>query len=234
MGRVSPQALNEWVKIFLPPLCLTKDWVPTCGEKKVYHPTRPPPGGLRFLSETASLQEAGRALAIGPHPSILLPKQWRLFLFVLRITLVETNSFRLMKILPQSSHSFPVDPSYPFSLNEPSSPIREWGIEILQSTSHFWCPVWRFCCVFRKEKGEGQGSLVRKAITINSNSEWIKSPQVGFEPTTSQLTADRSTTELLRKNGLKEADSRSLDQPTEKKKSSSLFLFHIHREKGWR
>jgi hypothetical protein len=25
-----------------------------------------------------------------------------------------------------------------------------------------------------------------------------------------------------------------LDQPTEKKKSSSLFLFHIHREKGWR
>ena len=159
MGRVSPQALNEneWVKIFLPPLCLTKDWVPTCGEKKVYHPTRPPPGGLRFLSETASLQEAGRALAIGPHPSILLPKQWRLFLFVLRITLVETNSFRLMKILPQSSHSFPVDPSYPFSLNEPSSPIREWGIEILQSTSHFWCPVWRFCCVFRKEKGEGQG-----------------------------------------------------------------------------
>jgi len=164
VGRVSPQALNEWVKIFLPPLCLTKDWVPTCGEKKVYHPTRPPPGGWRFLSETASLQEAGRALAIGPHPSILLPKQWRLFLFVLRITLVETNSFRLMKILPQSSHSFPVDPSYPFSLNEPSSPIREWGIEILQSTSHFWCPVWRFCCVFRKEKGEGQGSLVSEKL----------------------------------------------------------------------
>ena len=32
------------------------------------------------------------------------------------------------------------------------------------------------------------------------NSEWIKSPQVGFEPAISQLTADRSTTELLRNN----------------------------------
>jgi hypothetical protein len=32
-------------------------------------PSHPAPGGLRFLSETASLQEAGRALAIGPHPS---------------------------------------------------------------------------------------------------------------------------------------------------------------------
>ena len=31
--------------------------------------------------------------------------------------------------------------------------------------------------------------------------EWIKSPQVGFEPTTSQLTADHSTTELLRNKG---------------------------------
>lgn len=30
------------------------------------------------------------------------------------------------------------------------------------------------------------------------NSESIKSPQAGLEPTTSQLTADRSTTELLR------------------------------------
>jgi hypothetical protein len=43
-------------------------------------------------------------------------------------------------------------------------------------------------------------------------SESIKSPQVGFEPTTSQLTADRSTTELLRNNGkfeLIEFNSRS-------------------------
>ena len=198
--------MNEWRSSF-PPCVLPRTEFPLVAKKKSTIPPGLPRGGWRFLSETASLQEAGRALAIGPHPSILLPKQWRLFLFVLRITLVETNSFRLMKILPQSSHSFPVDPSYPFSLNEPSSPIREWGIEILQSTSHFWCPVWRFCCVFRKKKGEGQGSLVRKAITINSNSEWIKSPQVGFEPTTSQLTADRSTTELLRKNnGLKEAE----------------------------
>jgi hypothetical protein len=58
------------------------------------------------------------------------------------------------------------------------------------SQSHL---VWWFCCIFGKEKGEGQGSLVRKAITINSNSEWC--PQVGFEPTTSQLTVNRSTTE---------------------------------------
>ncbi|KAL8197941.1 hypothetical protein R6Q57_030061 [Mikania cordata] len=29
----------------------------------------------------------------------------------------------------------------------------------------------------------------------------LKSPQVGFEPTTNRLTADRSTTELLRNNG---------------------------------
>jgi hypothetical protein len=108
------------VKIFLPPCVLPRTEFPLV-VKKVYHPTRPPPGELRFLSETASLQEAGRALAIGPHPSILLPKQWRLFLFVLWITLVETNSFWLMKIVPQSSHSFLVDPSYPFSLNEPSS-----------------------------------------------------------------------------------------------------------------
>ena len=44
------------------------------------------------------------------------------------------------------------------------------------------------------------------------NSEWIKSPQVGFEPTTNRLTADRSTTELLRNNGrldLIEFNSRS-------------------------
>ena len=46
-----------------------------------------------------------------------------------------------------------------------------------------------------KEKNGGQK---------NNNS---KLPQVGFEPMTSQLTADRSTTELLRKNFLKEANS---------------------------
>ena len=69
---------------------------------------------------------------------------------------------------------------------------------------------------------------VRKAITI-------KSPQVGFEPTTSQLTADRSTTELLRNNGLKEADSRSLEPTYDRTKmGSSLFFFHIHREKRLR
>ena len=40
------------------------------------------------------------------------------------------------------------------------------------------------------------------SILYSYIKEWIKSPQVGFEPTTNQLTADRSTTELLRKNEL--------------------------------
>ncbi|KAF1876698.1 hypothetical protein Lal_00031510 [Lupinus albus] len=33
------------------------------------------------------------------------------------------------------------------------------------------------------------------------HSELVKSPKVGFERTTSQLTSDRSTTKLLRNNG---------------------------------
>ena len=45
-------------------------------------------------------------------------------------------------------------------------------------------------------------------------SESIQSPQVGFEPTTNQLTADRSTTELLRNNGrLDLIDFNSRSQP---------------------
>lgn len=56
----------------------------------------------------------------------------------------------------------------------------------------------------RKKDGNGLLTLNRKSeypVLLYSelnNSEWIKSPQVGFEPTTNQLTADRSTTELLR------------------------------------
>ncbi|RWR97767.1 hypothetical protein CKAN_02722200 [Cinnamomum micranthum f. kanehirae] len=49
-------------------------------------------------------------------------------------------------------------------------------------------------------------------IPVIGSIEFIKSPQVGFEPTTSQLTANRSTTELLRNNGrfdLIEFNSRS-------------------------
>jgi hypothetical protein len=53
------------------PLLITKDFVATSGEEKLYHPTPKNKGEFRFLSETASLQEAGRALAIGPHPSYL-------------------------------------------------------------------------------------------------------------------------------------------------------------------
>ncbi|GKC57044.1 DNA polymerase-like protein [Tanacetum coccineum] len=53
----------------------------------------------------------------------------------------------------------------------------------------------------------------------------------GFEPTTSQLTTDHSTTELLRNNRLKEVDSGSLDQPMTKQKG--VRHPHIHREKDY-
>ena len=88
-----------------------------------------------------------------------------------------------------------------------------------------------------KDTGNGLSTLNGQSEPFHSelkNSEWIKSPQVGFEPTTSQLTADRSTTELLRKNSLQEADSRSLDQPMTDKKNGFVTIFHIHREKGLR
>lgn len=55
-----------------------------------------------------------------------------------------------------------------------------------------------------QRQGAGYLLLTVKASPLYSeffNSEWIKSPQVGFEPTTNRLTADRSTTELLRNNG---------------------------------
>ncbi|KAK7376238.1 hypothetical protein VNO78_34824 [Psophocarpus tetragonolobus] len=71
-------------------------------------------------------------------------------------------------------------------------------------------------CNRNKDKGNelstllnGQSEPFHSELQI---SESIKSPQVGFEPTTSQLTADRSTTELLRNNGkfdLIEFNSRS-------------------------
>lgn len=58
-------------------------------------------------------------------------------------------------------------------------------------------------CNRNKDTGNGLPTLNSQSEPFHSelkNSEWIKSPQVGFEPTTSQLTADRSTTELLRNN----------------------------------
>ena len=70
-----------------------------------------------------------------------------------------------------------------------------------------------------RNSGEGQGLLGQKS----KNSH--HSPQVGFEPTTSQLTADRSTTELLRNNGLKEAHSRSLDQLLTEQNESLFFTY---------
>ena len=70
-------------------------------------------------------------------------------------------------------------------------------------------------CNRNKDTGNGLPTLNSQSEPFHSelfNSEWIKSPQVGFEPTTSQLTADRSTTELLRNSGrfyLIEFNSRS-------------------------
>ena len=75
-------------------------------------------------------------------------------------------------------------------------------------------------------QGRDRGRQVRKARTINS-------PQVGFEPTTSQLTADRSTTELLRNNGLKlRKPTLVLWTPTydRTKKCSSLFFTYTGRK----
>ena len=70
-------------------------------------------------------------------------------------------------------------------------------------------------CNRNKDTGNRLPTLNGQSEPFHSelkNSEWINSPQVGFEPTTSQLTADRSTTELLRNNGrldLIEFNSRS-------------------------
>ena len=70
----------------------------------------------------------------------------------------------------------------------------------------------------QSKQRQGTGYLLLRpklALSFNSefkNEEFIQSPQVGFEPTTNQLTADRSTTELLRNNGrfdLIELNSRS-------------------------
>ena len=64
----------------------------------------------------------------------------------------------------------------------------------------------------RKKEGGGGVGQNKPFHSELKNSEWIKSPQVGFEPTTNQLTTDCSTTKLLRNNGrldLIEFNSRS-------------------------
>ena len=91
-------------------------------------------------------------------------------------------------------------------------------------------------CNRNKDTGNGLSTLNGQSEPFHSelkNSEWIKSPQVGFEPTTSQLTADRSTTELLRKNSLQEADSRSLDQPMTEQKRVRNFFSHTPGKKRY-
>lgn len=85
------------------PLLITKDFVATSGEEKVYHPTRGPQREFRFLSETASLQEAGRALAIGPHPSYLNSHPFLVRSSNYASGVLPANEERLL----QSSHSFP-------------------------------------------------------------------------------------------------------------------------------
>ena len=58
-----------------------------------------------------------------------------------------------------------------------------------------------------------KASPILNKIGFESNG----SPQVGFKPTTNQLTVDRSTTELLRNNGgldlIYVQNSCSLDRP---------------------
>lgn len=88
------------------PLLITKDFVATSGEEKVYHPTiknAPNKREFRFLPETASLQEAGRALAIGPHPSYLNSHPFLVRSSNYASGVLPANE----EILLQSSHSFP-------------------------------------------------------------------------------------------------------------------------------
>lgn len=60
------------------------------------------------------------------------------------------------------------------------------------------------------------------------------SPQIGFEPTTNRLTADRSTTELLRNNeGMKflyifEMKQPITSAPTIEKFNAKVYSKHLH------
>lgn len=122
--------MNEMSGDLPSPLLITKNFVATSGEEEFHHKKK------KNSEPKVSLQEAGRALAIGPHRSILTVS---LFLFVLRMRLVETNSFRLMKRLLQSSHSFP---SF-FSLRIERTKFTYSRVrkKNQQETSHFLCPA---------------------------------------------------------------------------------------------
>ncbi|KAD2805192.1 hypothetical protein E3N88_38569 [Mikania micrantha] len=64
----------------------------------------------------------------------------------------------------------------------------------------------------------------------------FKSPQVGFEPTPNRLTADRSTTELLRNNGrfhLKEFHSRSQPMTNMSSKLPSPIQVSLGCPRSW-
>ena len=144
------------MEIFLPPLLITKDFVDTSGEEKVYHPTRPPPGGFRFLSETASLQEAGRALAIGPPTGKSHP-------FLVR------SSNYASGVLPANEDTTPVFPFIPsgsfLSLFIERTKFTYTRVRKTFPTINF--PLWmsRLTILLRlsKKKGEGQGSLGQKS-----------------------------------------------------------------------
>ncbi|KAF1876839.1 hypothetical protein Lal_00033128 [Lupinus albus] len=97
---------------------------------------------------------------------------------------------------PKREFPFPLGPG---TVEQRSIPNLHRGIDGDSQISQNRMGYDEIECNRNKDRGE-------------QNSELIKSPQVGFEPTTSQLTADRSTTELLRNNGkfeLIEFNSRS-------------------------
>ena len=67
--------MNEMSGDLPSPLLITKNFVGTSGEEKFYHPTQKKNNSEpKVKRREFSLQEAGRALTIGLHPSIL-PKQ---------------------------------------------------------------------------------------------------------------------------------------------------------------
>ena len=107
--------------------------------------------------------------------------------FVRLSIMVYGNSTKLFLIFSMSSH---------FCVTCNGHIMRQaqlivWRIDLLL---HGWIG----------ERGVGGGGGVGQNKPFHSelkNSEWFKSPQVGFEPTTNQLTTDRSTTKLLRNNG---------------------------------
>ncbi|KAF1855288.1 hypothetical protein Lal_00044991 [Lupinus albus] len=113
---------------------------------------------------------------------------------------------------PKREFPFPLGPG---TVEQRSIPNLHRGIDGDSQISQNRMGYDEIECNRNKDRGNRLPTLNGQSEPFHSelqNSELIKSPQVGFEPTTSQLTADRSTTELLRNNGkfeLIEFNSRS-------------------------